>query len=276
MVIARTETSYKPVDNVEAHPLEPTHLVPEEPGYEKSMPSTPGYGEDAERPLINSDESLYTKNPGMFQHHGGFPLRPLTIALLLSTIVSWTFTLVINIFHRFPFSLGHKFTQSLVPLPVVSSNPGSLAANMPSACVDYLLHGNLAVQGLYAQLGDKEVSALFENGQFIFTSIIGLHVGFSLLKGRKTPDEPSRIAACLKTFAFMASLIMPMVLLANTIFLTVSVFGEHGAVNVVFTNNATTTANCTFATIGMDKRFGYFDVKEGLGFRIGQSVLGIA
>jgi len=69
---------------------------------------------------------------------------------------------------------------------------------------------------------------------------------------------------------------MPLVVVANTIFLAVTVFGERGAVNVVFTNNATRTGGCTFATVGMDKRFGYYDVKEGLALRVAQSVLGIA
>jgi len=106
--------------------------------------------------------------------------------------------------------------------------------------------------------------------------MVALHATVGQIRLRNQGDEPARIAGLLDACARMVRLVMPLVVVANTIFLVVTVFGERGAVNVVFTNNATQTGGCTFATVGMDKRFGYFDVKEGLALRVAQSVLGIA
>jgi hypothetical protein len=313
MVNVNAETAYRPVDDIEAHPDEGTlpteaqlHAETSDPNvlaaahFKKHKGPPPRYSAEDRHPLIEDPPILeappretpvdgpppaYHKPASIFARFGQrIPLRPFTVVLLLSTIIMWIFTLVINVMHRISFSFAHPFTQSMVPLDIVSSNPASLAANMPEACISYLQTNasTLVSQGLYTQIGDKGISTIFENGQFVLYSLFGLHGTVSLWRLRNNDSdggETGRISKVLGAYRYLMTLILPLIVVSNTIYLVVTVFGQGGAVNFTFTRTNPlnfTLPNCTFVVVGMDKRFGYFDVTEGLGMRIGQSLLGVA
>jgi hypothetical protein len=256
-------------------------LPPPAPAYHEEEGGLGGGGQEGNDLLFSSEKSpAYEQSPPKLHRFHGIqlPLRPFTVGFALSTFVMWIFTLVIDIFHRMLFSYSKAYDQALVPLPSVYTHPESLASNMPESCINYIKsgHPSLANQGLFLQEDDRTIAGYLENMQFIFLSIIGVIYCWNTYTNKRSPFEPEQTAKTMKAIAVCASGLMFFVIIISVVYVNASVFARHQAVNVAFTHNATNTGNCTFATVGLDKRFGYFDVKEGLGLRIAQNVLGIS
>jgi hypothetical protein len=215
--------------------------------------------------------------PKNFRHVSPVPVlyRVISIAMLISTVFMWVLCLTVNVMHRLPVS--NKYSQTFTPLPAFFTNPASLAANMPATCVNYLKSSahSLVKQGLFVQMGDRALAALFDNVLFGVFTLSALHNGWLHFKSRSTAGKEARMFQTVKGFTAVMSILLPAIVFCNVIYMTSTVFAERAAVNYVFTVNPSQVGNCTFITVGMDKRFGYFDIKEGLALRIADAALAI-
>jgi hypothetical protein len=209
----------------------------------------------------------------------------LTILISLVAIAQWLLTLFTVIKH-FNYSSGsNPRTQTYTELPLASSNPSSIAPDMPSTCLSWLSSsaGVTAIAQLTRIDLDTQMAVFISLAQFGFCTITLVSKGATMLfsqRSRRYPSLPSGRPRRFLTFnmltisaaATLSTLGLSALVVGVWVLVTVVLKG--GFINLAYTNNGTVTGGCTFAAVTMSKRWGYYDVENERAFRAVMSLLG--
>jgi hypothetical protein len=151
------------------------------------------------------------------------------------------------------------------------TDPTSIAPNMPATCIDYLKNNSISstlVSGMNAD--DKYFMSGMTAFQFVFcTLIFALSVCGKCLKGRGNTGHTFNM---VKTSASVTLFAITLPLISTLVY---AFAFERGATNVYYTNALNATGGCTFATVEMNARWGYWDVTYDRPFRIAMAALGV-
>jgi hypothetical protein len=181
--------------------------------------------------------------------------------------------LALTIFSIFEHFRSATSTLRSVPYSLpssVSRNITTLGSDLPESCGDFLTKTDLVSSGLFNQSADQHLSA----GLQLFAFLMALSVVVTQFIRRRSHHQDSE-NRCLKDCAFVVSVALIGCMLASAMYVGLSVGKKHREVEVRYTTDVTKTGGCTWAWVAMDKRWGYWDVKEGLGWRLGLAMLGV-
>lgn len=196
---------------------------------------------------------------------------PVAIAILIS--VQWIMTLASVIYHCLYRIGNNQRTRTYFEVPNAVTNPSSIALGMPPACLDWLKSVNVEDTGLLKLDYDQMTAVIITTLQFGVCTIacverIRKHFQKRRLNTYKHNISTLKITAA----ASLASLGIAALFTGFWILGTVVLKGRNA--NMRYTNDLNTTGGCTFAMVGMNKRWGYWNVEYELAFRIIMSALG--
>ena len=190
----------------------------------------------------------------------------------LLTIVMWCMSLAFTFYHwKAPTNLTSR-TWAYLELEQARTDP-TILGNIPPECATYLKRANISSLGIFDQSFDLALSAGLSTVAFIAACIAMLSrvqkwCGKDLNTQRTCKEI---ILACM--VGTIVALTLGLIATATYVGVT---SGQNKHVELRYTNNLETTGGCTFAFVNMDKQWGYWDVKNELGFRVVTSLFGAA
>jgi hypothetical protein len=194
------------------------------------------------------------------------------ITLGLVCFIEWCMTFATVVYHFQKPTSPSSRSQEYLLNSTVGADPTTIGS-VPQQCVDWLESADLVRMGLFSQYGDQLFSATLAAALFFGTTVAGLGMVLSMAMPRTngTAQTASRILTLCTSTAVLALVVG---VICNVLYDGITLGSKKRYVNLRYTNNPSITGGCSFAFVGMDKRFGYWDVQDELAFRIVMSVLG--
>ncbi len=193
------------------------------------------------------------------------------IALLFAGIagLTWLLSLIVTVLH-FKFNWSSQNTH---PTYIEASNsvldPSSIAQGIPQTCVSWIQSFPLTVSKDLLSVGWLQtLQAAIVGFQFVVSSLL---IGQSL---RKMKDHTTFSKLKVSILATTTVLAIPAIATGFWILGSVKL-GKQDEM-LIYTDNFNTTGGCTFASVNMNRQWGYWDVDSQRGFRIAMSLLGVA
>lgn len=204
--------------------------------------------------------------------HGAKRRRPIlfwvSTVVAFITFLQWCLSLTVVALH-FRYSWFDKSSHpTYVAVSGALADPSSIAT-MPQACLDWLNSSPLATSELLDINVEQTVMTLLVAIQFVICTIVVVINGAAQSGHRRTLGMLK-----VSAWASLATLGLPAIGTGFWV-LGAVIFGNQDAW-LTYTNNLNTTGGCTFGVVGMDRRWGYWDVEYQRPYRIAMSVLGAA
>ena len=198
-----------------------------------------------------------------------------SVAIGVVTLVQWCMSLAVTITHwRYTWS-DNPQTQTYFEALAAVADPSTIG-NMPASCLEFLKSTNLEAYGLIDVNVDQFIMVILTTFQLIASTVVLIFATKRFFSSRNVDSSYRRTFWMLKisASAVLATLGLP-ALVTGVLVLSKVVFGSQD-VTLNYTKDLTATGGCTFGVVNMDKRWGYWDVQNELGFRIAMSALGAA
>lgn len=196
-----------------------------------------------------------------------------SVGIAILTSVHWILTLVSVISHWLYKIGNNQRTRTYYEVPNAVTNPSSIAPGMPPACLDWLKSDNVNASGLLKLDYDQMTVVLITILQFGICTIACVERIRKYFQRRRLNSYKRNFSTLkITAAASLASLGIAALFTGFWILGTVVLKGAN--VNMRYTNDLNATGGCTFAMVGMNKRWGYWDVEYELAFRIIMSALG--
>ena len=197
-----------------------------------------------------------------------------SIIAAVFTVLQWILTML-SVVNHWKFSLGSNQTQTYYEAPNAVSNPSLIAPGMPQACLNWLKGNNVNTIGLLKMDYDARLSVLVTTIQFALCTLAFVQHVYKHFKN-KGWDKYMRTYSMLKISAAATLASLGIAALVTGVSILVTVVLKSEDVHMSYTNNLNVTGGCTFATVNMNKRWGYWDVEYELPYRVAMAVLGAA
>jgi hypothetical protein len=205
------------------------------------------------------------------------------LALATLSILMWILTFANVVMH---WESGSPKARGYYLDARVSANPSAVGTNIPDSCTSWLGSTDLGALGFFNMDTDHYLARLLPTALFILTwRTIVLSLLNLVFTDRSKPSEDGKppksteglIASELKWFIALVPFALLCAALASAAWVVVEdLILKHG-VMFKYTNDVTKTGGCTWGMVEMDKRWGFWDVKEGiLGLRILLAAAGVA